>query len=149
MFITKEISVKTKKPFDIIDITDLVSQFVKENKLEIWLLNVFTRHTTAILKINEVEDWFWKDMENRCQKNISINEFYHHNDLENRDPKTMCDSKEECLNWHSHIRAMLFGVSSETIPVKNNELMLGTRQRILFIEMDHARDRKIILSFVG
>jgi thiamine phosphate synthase YjbQ (UPF0047 family) len=35
MFITKEISIKTKKPFDIIDITDLVSQFVKENKLEI------------------------------------------------------------------------------------------------------------------
>jgi thiamine phosphate synthase YjbQ (UPF0047 family) len=26
-------------------------------------------------------------------------------------------------------------------------MLLGVRQRILFFEMDHARDRKVILSF--
>jgi thiamine phosphate synthase YjbQ (UPF0047 family) len=74
---------------------------------------------------------------------------YQHNDLEHRDPKTMCASKEECLNGHSHIRDMLFGTTSETIPVQNGVMSLWVRQRILFIEMDHARERKVILSFMG
>jgi len=149
MLITKEIWFHTSKAFDIIDLTDQLRNFLQENKLKDWLLNVFTRHTTAILKINEAEDWLRSDMQTRCDKYISIDQFYKHNDLENRDPKTMCESKEECLNWHSHIRSMLFGVSSETIPVKDGQMLLWIRQRVLFIEMDHDRDRQVIISFTG
>ncbi len=148
MFITKEIIFHTSKTFDVMDLTDRLKNFLQENNLTDWLLNVFTRHTTAILKINEAEEWFRSDMKKRCDKNVPIDIFYKHNDLENRDPKTMCESKEECLNGHSHIRSMLFGVSSETIPVKDGQMLLWVRQRILFIEMDHARERKIILSFI-
>ena len=86
-------------------------------------------------------------MKTRCDTYVPVDKFYKHNDLENRDPKTMCESKEECLNGHSHIRSMLFGVSSETIPVKDGQMLLGVRQRILFIEMDHKRDRQVIFSF--
>lgn len=86
-------------------------------------------------------------MKARCDTYVPVDIFYKHNDLENRDPKTMCESKEECLNGHSHIRSMLFGVSSETIPVKDGQMLLGVRQRVLFIEMDHKRDREVIFSF--
>ena len=61
----------------------------------------------------------------------------------------MCANKDECLNGHSHLRDMLFGVTSETIPVKDGKMLLGVRQRILFFEMDHARERKVVLSFIG
>jgi secondary thiamine-phosphate synthase enzyme len=110
---------------------------------------VFIRHTTAVLKINEAEEGFRNDLKDRCDKNISIDEIYRHNDLEHRDPKTMCDSKEECLNGHAHIRGMLMGNSSETIPVQKGNLMLGKWQRVLLFELDHAREREIIFSFVG
>lgn len=149
MFITKEFAISTAKSFDIIDITDKVEGFLKSKWLKNWLINVFTRHTSAIIKINEAEDWLWKDLENWSDKVIPIDARYHHNDLPNRDPKTMCASKEECLNWHSHIRSMLLGVSSETIPVVDWKMLLWEWQRILFIEMDHARDRKVIFSFIG
>ncbi len=147
-FITKEIQIQTKKSFDIIDITDQVQNFLQEIKAKDWLVNVFTRHTTAVLKINESEDWLWKDLQIWSDKVVPIEDRYHHNDLPNRDPKTMCASKEECLNWHSHIRSMLLGVSSEIIPVTAGVMMLGVRQRILLLELDHARPRTIIFSFM-
>lgn len=69
--------------------------------------------------------------------------------MEHRDPKTMCDSKEECLNGHAHIRGMLMGNSSETIPVQDGKIMFGRRQRVLLFELDHAREREIVFSFIG
>ena len=148
MYYSKSIIYKTQKPFDIIDITDDIKKFISESGLKNWLVNVFTRHTTAVLKINEAEDGFRNDLRERCDKNVSIDEIYQHNDLEHRDPKTMCESKEECLNGHAHIRGMLMGNSSETIPVQNNELMFGIWQRVLLFELDHARDREIVFSFI-
>lgn len=148
MYYSKSIVYSTKKPFDIIDITDDIKKFISEGGFKNWLVNIFTRHTTAVLKINEAEDGFRNDLRERCDKNVSIDEIYQHNDLEHRDPKTMCESKEECLNGHAHIRGMLMGNSSETIPVQNNELMFGIWQRVLLFELDHARDREIIFSFI-
>ncbi|MEI6672623.1 MAG: YjbQ family protein [bacterium] len=110
---------------------------------------MFTRHTTAVLKINEAEDGFRNDLRKWCDTYVSIDETYQHNDLEHRDPKTMCESKEECLNGHAHIRGMLMGNTSETIPVQESTLMFGVWQRVLLFELDHAREREIIFSFVG
>ncbi len=140
---------QTKKPFDIIDITDDIKKFITDIWGKNWLVNVFTRHTTAVLKINEAEDGFRNDLKEWCDKNISIDEVYRHNDLEHRDPQTMCDSKEECLNGHAHIRGMIIGNTSETIPIQEWEIMFGTWQRVLLFELDHAREREIIFSFMG
>lgn len=140
---------RTTKPFDIIDITQDIKDFVANHGYQSGLVHVFTRHTTAVLKINEAEDGFRGDLQQWCDKNVSVDEIYRHNDLEHRDPKTMCDSKEECLNGHAHIRGMLMGDTSETLPVQNWEILLGRRQRVLLFELDHARDREIIFSFVG
>jgi len=139
----------TTKPFDIIDITDDIKKFISDHACKDWLVNIFTRHTTAILKINEAEEWFRNDLKVWCDKNVSIDEIYRHNDLEHRDPKTMCKNKEECLNGHAHIRGMLIGNTSETIPVHKWKLMFGRRQRVLLFELDHAREREIIFSFMG
>jgi len=149
MYYSKSIVYTTKKPFDIIDITDDIKKFISECNCKNWLVNIFTRHTTAVLKINEAEDGFRNDLKEWCDKNVSIDEIYRHNDLEHRDPKTMCDSKEECLNGHAHIRGMLMGNSSETIPVQDGKLMFWIWQRVLLFELDHARDREIIFSYIG
>lgn len=147
-FVKKEIQINTTKSFDIIDITEQVKSFIQEIWVKDGLVNIFTCHTTAVLKINEAEDWLWKDLKIWSDKVVPIDDRYHHNDLPNRDPKTMCASKEECLNWHSHIRSMLLWVSSETIPVTAGVMLLGVRQRILLLELDHARSRTIIFSFM-
>ena len=149
MYYSKSIVYTTKKPFDIIDITDDIKTFISECSFKNGLVNIFTRHTTAVLKINEAEDGFRNDLKEWCDKNVAIDEIYKHNDLEHRDPKTMCESKEECLNGHAHIRGMLMGNSSETIPVQEGKLLFGIWQRVLLFELDHARDREIIFSCMG
>lgn len=149
MFVTKTVDILTQEAFQIIDITDQVTDFLEEYKVKNGLLSVFTKHTTAILRINEAEDGLWNDLRKWCDKNVPIDERYQHNDLENRDPKTMCDSKEECLNGHSHIRSMLIGNASETIPILDGKMQLWRRQRILFIELDHSRSRTLMFSYMG
>jgi len=56
MYCSYTIVYHTKKPFDIIDITDDMKKFITDHKCKDGLLNVFTRHTTAVLKINEAEE---------------------------------------------------------------------------------------------
>jgi secondary thiamine-phosphate synthase enzyme len=74
MYVSKEIEIQTTKPFDIIDLTSQIKDFVQACGAKNGLVSVFTRHTTAVLKINEAEDGFWNDLRRRCDKNVSIDE---------------------------------------------------------------------------
>jgi secondary thiamine-phosphate synthase enzyme len=48
-------------------------------------------------------------------------------------------------NGHSHVRASLIGPSL-TVPFKDRNLILGTWQQIVFIELDiRSRERRITL----
>ena len=49
-------------------------------------------------------------------------------------------------NAHSHIKASLLG-SSETIPMQEGKLLLGTWQGIWLLEFDGPRERKISVRF--
>jgi len=148
---TKKITVKTVKFFDIICLTDKVKTFLQENNCQNGLINIFTRHTTVAIRINEKEDGFFKDLKRVVFNDIANPEDdYHHNDLETRDPATLCPiNGEECLNGHSHVGQMIMGAASETIPVLDGEIQLGRWQEILLWELDHGRDREVIFSFVG
>jgi len=51
-------------------------------------------------------------------------------------------------NAHAHLRAALLG-SSIVIPVEQKRLALGTWQRILFLELDGPRRRKVFVKAVA
>ena len=52
-------------------------------------------------------------------------------------------------NGHSHVRASLIGPSL-TIPFKNGNVMLGTWQQVVLLEMDtRPRERNIIMQIIG
>ncbi|HEY5714190.1 MAG TPA: secondary thiamine-phosphate synthase enzyme YjbQ [Candidatus Gracilibacteria bacterium] len=148
---TKLLSFHTKQFFEVINITKDVQTFLSEIGAKEGIVNIFAQHTTIALKINEDEAGFHNDLKRIMSENIAPpGDFYHHNDLENRDPATICPiSKEECLNGHSHIFQMLLGSASESVPVLEGKMQLGTWQQIFMIELDSGRDRKVLLSFVG
>ena len=51
-------------------------------------------------------------------------------------------------NGHSHVRASLIGPSL-TVPFKDRNLILGTWQQIVFIELDiRSRERRITLQII-
>jgi thiamine phosphate synthase YjbQ (UPF0047 family) len=38
--------------------------------------------------------------------------------------------------------------TSETIPVENGKMLLGKWQSVFLVELDPARDREVIISFI-
>ncbi len=124
------ISIKTNSPDELIDITHIVSQQVRNSKVLNGTVFCFVPHTTAALTINENADPDVKrDLLYKLKKEIPKQDGYHHAEG----------------NSDAHLKASLFG-SSEQILIKNGQLVLGQWQGIYFCEFDGPRNRKLIVK---
>jgi len=132
----KEITLSTKEHEEIVDITDKVQKIVSEFKVKNGLCNVFAMHATAAIIINENYDSNLRsDIIKALNKSIPEKDNYLHDRIDN--------------NAASHIRATILG-PSETIPINNGKLQLGTWQQIAFFELDGPRsERKIVVSVIN
>ncbi|MDO8609241.1 MAG: secondary thiamine-phosphate synthase enzyme YjbQ [bacterium] len=147
----KIIKYQTKKFMEFIDITDEVVNFTKGSNIKNGYVTIFSKHTTAAIKINEKEKGITKDFELFAQKLLPAKDYYHHNDLTIRTENLVCEPgvETDCLNGHSHCLHLLMGGTSEHIPLIDGQLVLGTFQRIFLIELDTARPRKVVFQIVG
>ncbi len=134
----------TRAP-EFIDLTDRVKELVRESTVRDGLVCVYSKHTTAAIKINENEPLLLTDMESFLKKIAPIDQYYAHNDFKIR---TVNMNEDECPNGHSHISHLTLG-TSETIPLINAELQLGQYQSIFMIELDHARDREVLVTIMS
>lgn len=137
---------KTKGGYEFHDITDEVSDFVKETNLKNGLINIQSMHTTAALIVNENEPLLIEDMKNNFQEIAKKDIYYGHNDFEKR-TINMC-GLGECKNGHSHCLATYLS-TNVTLNVIDGKISLGEWQRIFLIELDHARLRKVQLQILG
>jgi secondary thiamine-phosphate synthase enzyme len=137
--INKSLRVSSSHNFQIIDITrDIVAilnETSKENKISDGIVNIFTKHSTSAIRVNENEKGLLLDFEKALKDIVKEKDNYKHDFIDN--------------NAASHIRAFILG-SSETIPIVDGRLDLGTWQSILFIELDGPRtNRTVDLTFIG
>lgn len=143
------LTIKTEKPFQFLDITEPIQNFLQQIQAQEGQILVFSLHTTLSITINEKESGFFEDFENFFKKILPPNAYYKHNDLNIRTENLNCgEGVSECLNGHSHCQHLILG-TSEIIPVEEGKLFLGTWQRILAVELDGPRNRKILLQFIG
>jgi len=134
---TKKIQIKSKLENDIIDITDKVSQVVRESQIESGAVIVFVVGSTAAITTIEYEPGLKKDFPEMLSR------------LAPREIEYAHDNTWHDGNGHSHIRASLIGPSL-AIPILEGWLTLGTWQQIVLIEMDtRPRERTIILQVIG
>ncbi|TRZ51227.1 YjbQ family protein [bacterium] len=137
----------TKKYMDFIDITNEVEKLIKKSKAGNGFVMVFSKHTTAAIKINEKEKGIYKDFSRFSQRLLPKKQYYHHNDLNIRTENLVCDiGASDCMNGHSHCLHLLMGGTTELVPIINRKLALGTYQRIFLIELDCSRQRKILVQ---
>ncbi len=126
-----EITVKTNNREEIIDITEKIRELVEGKKGKAVL--VYVPHTTCSIIINENYDsGVEEDILDYLRKQIPAGIWKH-------------DLKDN--NADSHIKASLLG-NSQIIPVENGKLLLGKYQRIGLVELDGARERKVIVSVI-
>lgn len=136
--INRSIKIDSSSNFQIIDITSdittVLNDIKKEKKFNDGIVSIFTKHSTSAIRVNENEKGLLNDFEKVLKDLIKENDNYRHDFIDN--------------NAASHIRAFLLG-SSETIPISDGRLNLGTWQSIFFIELDGPRrSRTIDLTFI-
>jgi secondary thiamine-phosphate synthase enzyme len=134
----------TRAP-EFIDITDDVRGVLGRSGVRHGFVVVFSRHTTAAIRINEAEPLLIEDMECMLARIAPSGVYYRHNDLTIR---TVNLTEDEDMNGHSHCQHLLMG-ASEMVPCADGELLLGGWQRIFLVELDCAREREVIVQVVG
>jgi secondary thiamine-phosphate synthase enzyme len=139
------VKLETTKAPEFIDITAHVIAHVKDSGVRDGLVCVFSKHTTAAVKINENEPLLLTDMEDFLKRIAPVDQYYAHNNFEIR---TVNMTEDECPNGHSHCASLTLG-TSETIPIIDGELQLGQYQSVFVVELDHAREREILISVLG
>jgi secondary thiamine-phosphate synthase enzyme len=143
--VTHQLTIRTETAPQFIDLTDQLQAIVQDSGIRHGQVIVFTRHTTAAIRINENEPELMRDFVAFLERVAPQYLRYHHNDF---DVRTVNMTDDECANAHAHCRQLLMG-TSETIPIVDGELCLGTWQRVFLVELDHARDRSVIVQVLG
>ena len=124
-------------PKSFLDITKNVQALVSESGLDNGVCSLFIKHTSASLVIQENYDpSVRQDFETIFSKLVPEDFPYVHN-MEGKD------------DMPAHIRSALTS-TSETVPVVNGKLSLGTWQGIyLWEHRDQKHNRKVMVSMVG
>ena len=124
-------------PKSFIDITKNIHSIVSESGIENGVCNIFIKHTSASLVIQENYDSSVRqDFETIFSKLVPENFPYTHS-IEGKD------------DMPAHIRSALTS-TSESVPVVNTKLSLGTWQGIYVWEhRDQKHNRKVVVSIVG
>ena len=138
MWIQKEITLKPRsRGFHIIT-HEIEDQIPEINNIKIGLINLFIKHTSASLTINEnVSPDVRADMEAHFNKMVPEDAPYYTHTYEGKD------------DMPAHIKSSLLGPSL-TIPLKDGRMNLGTWQGIFLCEhRDHGGARRIVVTVNG
>ena len=110
-------------------------ELVRSAGLESGLCHVMVLHSTAAIVINETDDAnIGTDILKALDGAVPDHAGWLHDRIDD--------------NAHSHIKAAILG-PSETLSVKNGDLVLGTWQRVILMEFDGPRARRVQLQLLG
>src|SRR5437764_8436047 len=90
---------ETHAPIQFLDITDQVAELVRVAGLREGVANVFSRHTTAAVCIQEAEPLLLEDLCEFLRRNAPAESHYRHNDFRVR---TVHMHDDESPNGHAH-----------------------------------------------
>ncbi|WP_421763087.1 secondary thiamine-phosphate synthase enzyme YjbQ [Ekhidna sp.] len=116
-------------------ITNELMSAIDLKEIEAGMINIFIKHTSASLTINENADPTVRlDFESHFNTYIPENALYYKHDYEGSD------------DMPAHLKSSTLG-SSVTIPITRGRLNLGTWQGIYLGEhRDHGRSRKLVIT---
>jgi len=130
----RRFELSTGEHHEVVDITREVQRAVAESGVRDGLCAVFTPHATAAITINENADPnIGADFMSALKKLVVEHDGWLHDRVDD--------------NAAAHIKSALVG-PSETIPVENGRLALGTWQNVFFCEFDGPRRQRGVIVTV-
>jgi len=130
----KTLSIRTSSRCELVDVTDRISQVVRDSGVTDGFVICYVPHTTAGITIQENAD-----------PSVVADLLYKLGLL-----VPQHDSRYRHMEGNSdaHIKASLVG-SSVTVLIQNGSLVLGTWQGIYFCEFDGPRSRSLHVKVVA
>ncbi len=117
------------------DITDEVREVVRRSGIDAGLCHVMVLHSTAAIVVNETDDPnIGTDVTAALERAVPDHAGWLHDRIDD--------------NAHAHIKATLLG-PSELLPVNGGELVLGTWQRVILMEFDGPRKRRVHVQLLS
>lgn len=141
--INTTIMLDTGAGFSVHDISAAIRSAIADAGISDGFVTVVSHHTTTALGINEYEERLLDDMKTFFAQLVPPDKPYQHNDIHLRD----CPP-DEPENAHAHLVALLLG-RSESIPLRQGELVLGQYQSLLLFELDGPRSRRVEVQICG
>lgn len=123
---------RTQNKKEILDITDKINFEVKKYKIQSGLVHLFLLHTTAALTTADLDPGTDLDMLAAFEHII---------------PKLKYRHPHNPMHVGDHILSSLIGTSL-ILPIEDNKLVLGDWQRVVLVELDGPRERKIKINFL-
>src|SRR5205823_3128112 len=120
-------TVKTQKKREVLNITDLIEDHLQDASVETGVCHLLVLHTTAALTTADLDPGTDLDMLDAFEAMMPKLRYRHPHD-----PSHVPD----------HILSALIGTSL-SLPFERGQLILGTWQRVVLIELDGPRERAI------
>jgi secondary thiamine-phosphate synthase enzyme len=134
---TGQLRFSTAGDGDVIDLTDGVQSVLDSSGVANGMVSVFVPGSTAAVTAMEFERGGVHDLRAALDRLIPAEGDYEHNRLNND------------TNSHAHIRAAIVG-PSETLPVRDGRLDLGTWQQVVLVDFDdRPRQRTVVVQVLA
>jgi secondary thiamine-phosphate synthase enzyme len=131
---TGQLRFSTEGDGDVIDLTEGVQSVLESAGVASGVVSVFVPGSTAAVTAMEYEPGGVQDLRAALDRLVPAEGDYAHNRL-NHD-----------TNSHAHIRAAIVG-PSETVPVRDGRLELGTWQQLVLVDFDdRPRQRTVVVQ---
>jgi len=124
------LTIQTKRKREVVDITDRVSQVVAESGQAEGVCNLLVLHTTAALTTADLDPGTDLDILDALDAMV---------------PKLRYRHPHNPAHVPDHILSALIGTSA-VIPFSSGQLVLGTWQRVVLIELDGPREREVVVT---
>ena len=123
------VELSSRKREQLVDVTDKLKRIAKENP-DAMLMALFSKGATSALMVQENWDPNICDDILDCLRQMAPQGQWRHDSVDG--------------NADAHIKAGIVG-PSETIPLDNGEMVLGTWQNIFFCDFDGPRGRRELI----
>jgi secondary thiamine-phosphate synthase enzyme len=143
---SKEFSVATSGRFDLVDVTEDVRSVVSASGVLNGSALIFCPHTTCSILVGEPSSELVASLHSAMAVLAPADAYYAHDDLSIRTENLVTN---EPANAPAHLMNALMGKVSESVPVTGGEIVLGTGQKILFVELDSSRPRRYVIQVTG
>lgn len=129
----QRLSIKTHKKREVLDITGAIAKALRNYDGKSGTCHLCVLHTTAALTTADLDPGTDLDMLDAFEEMI---------------PKLRYRHPHNPAHVPDHILSALIGTSL-AVPADKGQLLLGTWQRVVLIELDGPREREVVLTFTA